>query len=163
MVETKLVPTETIEQPMLSEAQLQELSGSARLYLRQRKIPIANNDIFTGAVAVLGDAVSRGLKEQGRAAVLESEHLTPLIKQGLKIREELCVQAGLDQKMAESLSMPDQLVSQAKQEIRNFALCPRPEVFTSSNNLGLNLSCLDIKSGILFPSGTSAMSKTLAA
>ena len=127
MVETKLVPTETIEQPMLSEAQLQELSGSARLYLRQRKIPIANNDIFTGAVAVLGDAVSRGLKEQGRAAVLESEHLTPLIKQGLKIREELCVQAGLDQKMAESLSMPDQLVSQAKQEIRNFALCPRPE------------------------------------
>ncbi len=127
MVETKLVPTEITDRPMLSQAQLQELSDSARGYCRRNKRPIANYDIFTGAVAVLGDAVTRSLREQGRVAVLEGEQLAPLIQRGLNIRAGICEQAELARKMADSLAIPEQLVSQAHQEIINFALCPNPE------------------------------------
>lgn len=127
MVEVKLVPVETIDRPMLSNKQLQELSNSARVYCRRRKIPIANRDVFTEAVGVLGDAVLRSLKEQGRVAPLEEETLAPLIQQGLKIREEIHEQAELAQGLAEPLAMPAQLVDKAKQETRGFVLCSHPE------------------------------------
>jgi hypothetical protein len=76
-----------------SPSQQRELLDIARIGLRKNNISIANETVLKRALGVLGDALTRQLREEGREIPRPNERLRPLIGKGLLLREDLCGEA----------------------------------------------------------------------
>lgn len=88
MVESSaLIITEEMRLPPFSPKRQVELIQIARMYLRERDIPISQNSLKS-AMGVLGDAFLRQRKIQP-ADIYSGKHpIRPLIKEGVGLREE---------------------------------------------------------------------------